>query len=308
MEAKDELQINKILAKPPVNLDDMIYSVFHRLSRDPEIDVEMANRLLSWVAFARRPLNFGELDVVLRLGSAQANWFLWNHVRGKFSSIFRLRFPKNWNAEEVDAEDNRSISSDGDFDQASLAQGEIDDDNFSLGDSSGEDNDETEISDEENSEGAGEEVRSHSERPKISDADQLYTWAQKRTVVDFSHRGFRDFLVQEKRLKEPLPMTIDVGSVDLQLVTKGFKVLRAALDNGMLPPACVLPTKYQTDMLPTEVFVENYVAYPAFHIFSHLAAVDDSRLDDVAKANILEDLYWLMRTFISRSTEESLGN
>lgn len=76
MEAKDESQINKILVSPPLTLYDMIHSVLDRLSRDPEIDVEMVNRLLAWVAFARRPLSFGELDVILRLGSAQTNWLL----------------------------------------------------------------------------------------------------------------------------------------------------------------------------------------------------------------------------------------
>ncbi|KAK2603101.1 hypothetical protein N8I77_009583 [Diaporthe amygdali] len=280
MEAKDESQINKILASPPLNLYDMIYSVFDRLSRDPEIDVEVANRLLAWVAFARRPLSFGELDVILRLGSTQTNWFLWNHVRGKFASMFRLRYPSNWSAEQVDGDDdNGSASSDAGQEQSTSTEDE-NDDNFSLGDSSDEDIvDETEVANDGNSDGGGnEEARPHSEDHKVSDADQLYTWAQKHTVVDFSHQRFRDFLVlegnPEKRLKEPLPIGIDIHSVDLQLVMEGFKVLHAALDN--------------------EMFVENYVAYPAFHIFSHLAAVDETRLDDVAKAHILEELYWLM--------------
>ncbi|POS70166.1 hypothetical protein DHEL01_v211436 [Diaporthe helianthi] len=43
-----------------------------------------------------------------------------------------------------------------------------------------------------------------------------------------------------------------------------------------------------------EVFIENYVSYPAFNIFSHLAAVDDRRMDEVAIAQVLEKLYWLM--------------
>lgn len=236
MEAKDESQINKILVSPPLSLYDMIHSVFDRLSRDPEIDPEMTNRLLAWVAFARRPLSFGELDVILRLGSAQTNWFLWNHVRGKFASMFRLRYPKNWNAEEVDGDDdNRSAFSDGDNEHGSTNE----DDNFSLGDSSEDESDnETESIEEVDSDGEkGEEVGLHPEEPRDSDADELYTWAQKHTVVDFNHQHFRDFLVlegnPEKRLKSPLPIGIVVQSVDLQLVTEGFKVLRAALDNSM---------------------------------------------------------------------------
>lgn len=214
----------------------MIHSVLDRLSRDPEIDVEMANRLLAWVAFARRPLSFGELDVILRLGSTQTNWFLWNHVRGKFASMFRLRYPKNWNAEEVDGDDdNRSAYSDGGHEHALSSE----DDNFSLGDSSEEeDDDETEVLDDDEVDSEGEEeAMPHPEGPRVSDADQLYTWAQKHTVVDFSHQHFRDFLVlegnPEKRLKHPLPIGIDARTVDLQLVTESFKVLRAALDNSM---------------------------------------------------------------------------
>lgn len=238
MEAKDESQINRILANPPVDLYDMIHSVFNRLSRSPEIDVELASRLLAWVAFARRPLSFGELDVLLRLGSSQTNWFLWDHVRGIFSSVFRLRYPNRWNAKDVDNDDNLSAYSDDGRDQVSSSKSQNDDDNSSLGDFISDYNDETEVTDEEKSD--GDEEMDHgpnSERPKISEADQRYTWAQKHTVVDFSHQRFRDFLVQEgdpgRRLKEPLPITIDVHSVDLQLVMEGLEVLRAALGKGM---------------------------------------------------------------------------
>lgn len=240
MEAKDEAQINKILARPPLNLYEMIHSVFERLSRDPEIDVDMANRLLAWVAFAKRPLSFGELDVILRLGSAQPNWFLWNHVRGKFASMFRLRYPRDWNAEDVDGEDdNHSVCLDGGQEHIFSSSDDLDDDNFSLGDSSGKENDEETVTNDDASSDDGEEGEAilHPGEPRVSDADQLYTWAQKHTVVDFSHQHFRDYLVlegnPEKRLKQPLPIGIDVQTVDLQLVTENFKVLCAALDNGM---------------------------------------------------------------------------
>lgn len=225
MEGKNESQISESLANPPLNLYDMIYSVFDRLSRDPEIEVETANRLLAWVAFAKRPLSFGEVDVILRLGSTQTNWFLWNHVRGKFSSVIRLRYPRSWNAEEVDGEDEEDE--------------EEDDDNFSLGDSS-EDHSEDESDDAENGEfeGSDEDTGPNHDEKQVSDADDLYSWAQKHTMVDFSHQHFRDFLVREgnpeERLKQQLPICIKVPSVELKLVTEGFQVLRAALDNGML--------------------------------------------------------------------------
>lgn len=65
---------------------------------------------------------------------------------------------------------------------------------------------------------------------------------------------------------------------------------------------CVFPANTQADIVHTESFIENYVSYPAFYIFSHLAAVDERRLDDVARANILEELYWLMRMSLSPDT------
>lgn len=61
----------------------------------------------------------------------------------------------------------------------------------------------------------------------------------------------------------------------------------------------IMPDETQADEIHTESFVENYVSYPAFHMFSHLAEVDETRLDDVVRADILEELYWLMRTFVS---------
>lgn len=306
MELRDESQINKILAKPHLNLYDMIHSVFDRLSRDPEIDLDMANRLLAWVAFARRPLAFGELDVILRLGSAETNWFLWNQMRGKFASVFRLRYPDNWNAEEVDRdEDSESVPAVDDDEQPPTSQQDRDDDAFSLGDSSVEDFDyKQETTDDGNPDGGGDKVSSQPEEVKVSDADQLYSWAKKHTVIDFSHQHFRDFLVlegdPEKRLKEPLLISVDVNNVHLQLVEESFKILRAAPEDGMLPPLRSFSPDAQADTLPTGSFVENYVVYPAFHIFSHLSAVDKRHLDDIQKCHILEELYWLLRMFSSK--------
>lgn len=62
---------------------------------------------------------------------------------------------------------------------------------------------------------------------------------------------------------------------------------------------CVFPTNTLADSVDAESFIENYVSYPAFYIFSHLAAVDERRLDDAARANLIEELYWLMRMSIS---------
>lgn len=59
----------------------------------------------------------------------------------------------------------------------------------------------------------------------------------------------------------------------------------------------------KTDTGSVEAFIENYVWYPTFHIFSHLAAVDETRLDDVAIGHVLEELYWLMSMFLSEQQQ-----
>lgn len=101
MDGKDDKQIQTVLATPPSSLDDMIYSVFDRLSHDQEIDVDMINRLLAWITFARRPLSFGEPDVFLRSDPGATNWFLWDYMRGKLASVLQLRFPKGWNPDSI---------------------------------------------------------------------------------------------------------------------------------------------------------------------------------------------------------------
>lgn len=237
MEGKDDKQINQVLTNPPENLYDMIYSVFSRISRDDEVDKTTVNRLLAWVAFAKRPLRFGELDVILRSDFDATNWFLWDHLRGKFASIFRLRYPKGFDPEaRSDDDEDEGGSTAGDQQDGSdsqLVSADDDDaDSFDLDDSSDDEPEEDDAS--ENGEAEQEQ---QDEEPKSSEADQHYSWEQKRTIVDFSHQRFRDFLVIEgdpyKRQKPPLPVGIDVQQVEVDIVLDCFRCLRAGLDNGI---------------------------------------------------------------------------
>lgn len=244
MEGKDDKQIHKVLASPPSNLYDMIFSVFDRLSRDPEIDSEVVNKLLAWVAFARRPLSFGELDVILRSESEATNWFLWSHIRGKFASIMRLRYPKGWDPDVEDRETQEKSSDEAAATSGAQTEPDVVDDDFDLDDFSDEEDedDETksiasnEVTSEEEDETATQTTWKY-EPPRISDADQLYNWYQKHTTVDFSHQRFRDFLVLEgnprKRQKPVLSIRIDVESVQVQIVNDCFKALRGGLSNRM---------------------------------------------------------------------------
>ncbi|KAI1302033.1 hypothetical protein F5Y03DRAFT_362543 [Xylaria venustula] len=284
MEGKDDRQINQVLANPPENLYDMIYSVFNRISQDEEVDKPTVNRLLAWVAFAKRPLSFGELDVILRSDFDATNWFLWDHLRGKFASTFRLRYPRGFDP-DAKREDNLDEGGAGDGEQqgepdsAAAAEDDDDDASFDLDADSSDDEVEEDagsVADED----AGDEAQQEQEyeEPKALEADQHYSWAQKHTIVDFSHQRFRDFLVIEgdphTRQKPSLPVGIDIHRVEIDIVYDCFRCLRAGLDSGP--------------------HVQHYISYPAFQIFAHLTSLKRDRLDEKTQIHILRELYWLM--------------
>ncbi|GAW25703.1 putative nacht and tpr domain protein [Rosellinia necatrix] len=284
MEGKDDRQINQVLANPPANLYDMIYSVFNRISRDDEIDKPTVNQLLAWVAFARRPLAFGELDVILRSDFDATNWFLWDRIRGKFASIFRLRYPKNFDPDRVNTEEWKFVGCDqqnGSSLQPILSDDD-ENDSFDLDDSSNEDEEDpsSENNDVAENQEMGNSIQQEEqyEGPKESQADLHYSSEQKQTIVDFSHQWFRDFLVLEgdpsSRKKAPLTVGINMHHVEIGIVFDCFRCLRAALDN--------------------KEHIRYYVAYPAFHLFAHLASLNQVLLDEQTQIHILQELYWLM--------------
>ncbi|KAI0424360.1 hypothetical protein F5Y09DRAFT_324588 [Xylaria sp. FL1042] len=284
MEGKDDRQIHQVLANPPENLYDMIYSVFNRISQDEEVDKPTVNRLLAWVAFAKRPLSFGELDVILRSDFDATNWFLWDHLRGKFASTFRLRYPRGFDPDansEDNADEGGTTSGEQQDEPDSQVPADDDDDNdsFNLDDDSSEDEDEKEVDDAEEEETSDEAQQEEQyQELKELEADQHYSWAQKHTIVDFSHQRFRDFLVIEgdphTRQKPSLPVGIDVHRVEIDIVYDCFRCLRAGLDSG--------------------AHVQYYIAYPAFQLFAHLASLKRERLDEETQIHILRELYWLM--------------
>ncbi|KAI0879066.1 hypothetical protein GGS24DRAFT_486796 [Hypoxylon argillaceum] len=285
MEGKDDRQINQALANPPENLYDMIYSVFNRIAKDDEVDKPTVNRLLAWVAFAKRPMSFGELDVLLRSDFDATNWFLWDHIRGKFASIFRLRYPRGFDPDAKDEEhqDEQVIEDDDDQNELGsqlVASDSDDNDSFNLDDSSDDDAEEELISENGSAiqdEETGSETQQY-EWPKESEADQHYSWGQKHTIVDFSHQRFRDFLVIEgdqlTRQKPSLPVGINIHHVEVEIIFDCFRCLRVGLDNKQ--------------------YIRHYVEYPAFHLFAHLASLNQDYLDEGTQIHILRELYWLM--------------
>ncbi len=305
MEGKDDRQINQVLANPPENLYDMIYSVFSRISQDDEVDKPTVNRLLAWVAFAKRPLSFGELDVILRSDFDATNWFLWDHLRGKFASTFRLRYPRGFDpdAKNEDNVDEKGTEGGGQRDEPdSEVLPDDDDDNgsFNLDDSSDDEAEEEAVDAEEEEKSDEAQQEQQCQEPKESEADQHYSWAQKHTVVDFSHQRFRDFLVIEgdphTRQKPSLPVGIDIHHVEVDIVFDCFRCLRAGLDSGKCHQTPKATEQAFTDQLfCIGAHVQYYIAYPAFQLFDHLASLKRDRLDEKTQVHILRELYWLMR-------------
>lgn len=254
MGGKDEAYIRKLAREPPANLDDMIYSVFTRISIDPDLDKPSMRKLLMWVTYAKRPLLFGEIDALLLIDSTAANWMLWDQLRGKMSSVFRLTYPRGYNPDSKPAElekpgiDSTSEISDEGHErdhsemlgQAESSDNEIDEDagpiEFDFDGNSDDQGEEEKLSDQdtEHSED-GIEIgrRQHFEDP--------YTWPQKRTLVDFSHQRFRDVLTieagPEPRLAPPLAIFADVLTKDLEMTKQCLAMLRlGAEEDGEYKP------------------------------------------------------------------------
>ena len=243
LEGKDEAQINRILVRPPQDLLDMIHSVFNRIAADEDIDSTMTRKLLTWIAYSRRPPLFGEIDIVVRLPSDTPNWILWNQLRGKFASVLNARYPRGYDPDRAAARnenDRNSATAKAESSAASSDQNE--DGDFDLGEDSDDDHsDESDFlaaSDEENGEPSPAREANKSHENEGMSADSIYNTSQKRTVFSFSHQQMRDYLVMEgdpsTRRKDPLPIDLDISEAETTMTITCLQMLRAASEKGML--------------------------------------------------------------------------
>ena len=95
IQKKEAHEIEKILNSPPESLEEMFRHIFERLAAE-EDDLDTIKRLLSWMAYARRPLYFGEIELILSLPSRSPSLLLWDAFRGKFASIIHMSFPEGY--------------------------------------------------------------------------------------------------------------------------------------------------------------------------------------------------------------------
>ena len=280
---KDLIQIEKILENPPANLDEMIWSVFDRLAKDQDMDHESVRRMLAWVAYARRPLFFGEIDLILSLPIRRPNFLLWASLRGRFASIFDLKFPKGYDpTDDDDATSNLKETDLDDDDQSTQEEEDAPAFDFTGDDDEGEDS--------ENDFGSADtgvlsvEANRGLESLTVGDSSNdrreslhIFSDGQLKTVVTFSHQRIRDYLVREgsaeTRRKPAMDIYPDMQRVQLDITMTCLEILRLGL-------AMTGDTRYLVD-------------YPAKHFVWHLESIDMKAVGDEDKQQILDGLYWL---------------
>ena len=139
---ESQSKVFEAIQKVPPRLNTMIQHVFERLSQDEDVGKDYLNEILLWVAFAKRPLTIGELYVICKLHSGEANEVLENRLRNKFASILKLTGPaleedselaseSSWDSDEVVTEKNeqttRDVSGDPIYDRLAVTNSEQDD-------------------------------------------------------------------------------------------------------------------------------------------------------------------------------------
>lgn len=287
---KDLPQIEAILASPPSTLDKMIWSVFDRLAKDEELDQHVLRKMLMFMTHARRPLLFGELDLVTSLPARKPNYLLWKHTRGKLSSVFDLKFPKDVDPddeplpteEKIEAEKSDSASCLGGTDSQPDEDAEFD---FDYDEDST--SDPGVISDDDDIFSTAQLARAGTlntdadgDKAELDDLLSHLTPGKIQTRVAFCHTRIRDFLAQEgnpqTRRSEPLSLIpgIDDVQADITIACLDIFQLELSLDDEK---------RFLCD-------------YPLCHLPFHLEGIDRSTVPPKKAGMIIEKLYWLFGT------------
>ena len=293
LKGKEAHEIERILNAPPQSLEEMFRHIFERLAAE-EDDLHTIRRLLSWMAYARRPLCFGEIDLILSLPSRSPNLLLWDAFCGKFSSIFHMDFPEGYAMDNYGTRRDSATSSDqlerrksddsvtgeenhprktrqyasedrlgfeaSDTDENSFSSDEEseindDDDNFTLFDTSAE--------------GALEAPASaESGEPNTI---QVYSDYELRTVITFSHQQVRDFLVPQQ---DRAPMALDIDNKQSQV-----DITITCLDILRLGNAERRRCRFLAD-------------YPSRNFIHHLESIDRDAIEAEDVRKITDGLYW----------------
>ncbi|KAK0748210.1 hypothetical protein B0T21DRAFT_406742 [Apiosordaria backusii] len=304
---KDLPHIEATLANPPSNLDDMIASIFERISKDDAIDQGVMQKMLMFMTYSRRPLQFGELELITSLPGLKPQYLLWRNMRGRLSSIFNLKFPydhdpdvqiglSNCTHESAnDSSDYGFITDENeglfDFDNAYSQEdggGDVGDTDSS-GDTGSDDGDFlnapgcTKLSPVQGLE-FDDDKNPRTEAKDESDIIQSLlshlSHGQLKTEVSFYHSRIRDYLVREgspeTRERPQLGIIPSVQDPHTNITIICLDILRLG------------PT------IPDEYI--SLSGYPLCHLAHHLEHIDRDSIADSDAAKIIEGLYWVFGT------------
>lgn len=204
-------------------------------------------------------------------------------MRGRFASIFHLKFPRGYDPEEDDNADAPAKQSDvNDGDQSTQEEEDAPAFDFTGDDDEDEEgNDEIQSTDTEVlSAQANRGLESLAIDSSSNDNDEslhIFSDGQMKTVVTFSHQRIRDYLVREgsvkTRRKAPMDIYPNVHRVQLDITVTCLDILRLGL-------ALQGDTQYLVD-------------YPAKNFVWHLERIDMESVEHEDKKQILSGLYWL---------------
>lgn len=253
---KDYGEVEKILKRRPSNLEGMVKHVYERLAAEEE-DWRAIKKLLTWAAYAQRPLLFGEIELVLSLPSAEPNLLLWDKFQGKLASIFALKIPEHNVSDKYEAlRQSRDLTKQMPIDQDEMetqAKENLSQDNPQAEDNNTEDRLDDQKDADLSSEESSDRSDHHSDTSEFKLLDDLkvdrgldmlstgrfssvageylhaYADWQSKTLITFSHLQFREFLVLKDQ-RRPIDLDINVARSHLEITLTCFELLQLGLD------------------------------------------------------------------------------
>ena len=78
------------LQRAPESLDNMLYHVLKRLEVQEQMHQSYLRELLTWVAFAYRPLCISELFVLLLVSAGQHCYVIEDHLKARYATLFEV--------------------------------------------------------------------------------------------------------------------------------------------------------------------------------------------------------------------------
>ena len=286
---KDRPEITATLAKPPPTLDCMIFYVFERLDKDDELDHDALRTLLLFITHARRPLLFGELNAAVSVPQGLSRYRLWNHARGKLSSVFDLKFPRNLDPDLQDMATETET-------EAVAGQNAI-----QSSDSHG-----SNMEDEAPFDFSTDDEDSGSDLFSDTEADDAFS-----TTTDFSASVARS---GSSRKSEDIFAHLSSGQLDTEVAfchtrIQDYMIREGIPEKKAYPVLSIIPATEDADLEISVLCIEmlqlstrlkgyrRYLGdYSVSHLPIHLDKIDPARVPRNKLTQLLEGLYWLFGT------------